>query len=643
MVRFVLLGLVSALFACSPTHSTPEAPQSPHNEKPKDPCLIRVGSEARHLSDWEQRRWLSKTMRLLRGGKALTHKDPIEQLVQTPRQQVLQDLMASPEFGDFVLDFNMYFLGFKADRVKSGPTRYVEGVMDLPHAIGSAQETLACGDYEVLLDLNQPFYMNPLTQPFDIPDGDPGEMPPPPMDPPPTDREIRDRLFGRMQTSLGEVIKFVEDNPDLPIVPYCLKFQAHLEVTLTSVFGLGLPFQLILAGPLNGWYAPILRACNPMAPQSIDFLKALNGIKQSNQSFYERIHSYTPDLYSTPDVSAIRTIDLSDLGAGPGTQFTTRHQMLLVNSSTNFNRKRAAYVLSRFFCDDLTPLNVEDVDNHSDGHHGSDPACYACHHRLDPMAGFFRDYGLQFNSFAGEDKITFDDGATMDREEYQLAWEAPPDSGREWNVGFVRSVKDMSKNTYGESLEDLFNIIGSAPEVKRCLVRRMFEFVVAEDQVLDPGYLDYLTEEYTKTAVHNTSLAFKETLARLLLGESFMQTDLNPEECYDFPPGHNAGAAPPCRVNHLLQKNCVACHNTNNRSGGLDLTKWIATETGERNFSHVVSGQGQLSVKETFSRFVDRLTTSDENRRMPSRKYMDPQHREALFLWANQVLGEANK
>ncbi len=67
--------------------------------------------------------------------------------------------------------------------------------------------------------------------------------------------------------------------------------------------------------------------------------------------------------------------------------------MALANSSTNYNRKRAAYVLKRFFCDDLNPVGFEDPAEHIGGAHGSQTSCYACHYKLDPMAGFFRNHG----------------------------------------------------------------------------------------------------------------------------------------------------------------------------------------------------------------------------------------------------------
>src|SRR5690606_6614086 len=95
----------------------------------------------------------------------------------------------------------------------------------------------------------------------------------------------------------------------------------------------------------------------------------------------------------------------------------------LPNSSTNFNRKRANYALKRFFCDDLTPVNVVLPDDHAGGRHGTDPGCQACHYKLDPMAGFFRYHnGFGTSSKDPDGIIFFSDGALKPLGEYLGEW-----------------------------------------------------------------------------------------------------------------------------------------------------------------------------------------------------------------------------
>jgi hypothetical protein len=632
-------GGILAIFsvACSPTHSDQAlSPSQPPAEKPQDLCRPRVGElSSRTFTDWEKKRWISKTYRLLSGGREVS-AEQMAKWGKLSRPEVVRELMSQNQFGDFVADFNLFYLGFKPDSLRGSNGSYQADLYAMPHAIRSAQETLACGNYETLLELYQPMMMGQLEAPFE--ETEDGATVPDSSLPP---REIRDRLFEKIQKSLLEISSKVKTEPNRSLKTACLEFNEAVNESVSRWFLMGLPLDFVLGPIMTGLYTPVTIKCLPEVPDEIDFVSELNHILAQSEVIYSQIHQFDRSQYFPQSMDEVRSIDLSKLGLGPSLQFTSKHAGLLQNSSTNYNRKRAAYVLSRFFCDDLTPINVEDFGEHSRGAHGTEPACYSCHHRLDPMAGFFRDYGAIFTNFSKENKIVFDDGASVDREEYQSEWKASPETGRVWNVGYIRSTKDESRNVYGNNLEDLFSIIRQAPEVKQCLARRLFEYVVAEQQVIDAGYLEYLTNQYIQTSEHNTSLALKETVMRLVLSESFLKTDLNPEECYDYAPGEHQIAGPPCRVNHVLQKNCTTCHSSNNRLGGLDLTRWVVTEDGQHNFVHVVSGQGQQSTHRTFASILERLNSTDQNRRMPLRQHMDPSDREALFLWANLVLGES--
>ena len=63
-------------------------------------------------------------------------------------------------------------------------------------------------------------------------------------------------------------------------------------------------------------------------------------------------------------------------------------------------------------------------------------------------------------------------------------------------------------------MADLSRILRTAPEVRRCLVKRLHEYVVAEDQTIDRGYLDYLTREFEAEAATSSSTAVKNTIVR---------------------------------------------------------------------------------------------------------------------------------
>src|SRR5213075_2959878 len=76
-------------------------------------------------------------------------------------------------------------------------------------------------------------------------------------------------------------------------------------------------------------------------------------------------------------------------------------------TSTNFQRKRASYVLKTYFCDDLTPLSITPAEEANDAGvadggdggapppdvHASNANCQACHYRLDPIGALFRNRG----------------------------------------------------------------------------------------------------------------------------------------------------------------------------------------------------------------------------------------------------------
>ena len=163
------------------------------------------------------------------------------------------------------------------------------------------------------------------------------------------------------------------------------------------------------------------------------------------------------------------------------------------------------------------------------------------------MAGFFRSYGAYFFDYSTSPDIIFDDLANKDRSLYEAVWKAGSKMQSSWNVGYIRSARYQSYNSYGTSIADLSRILRAAPEVKRCLVKRLHEYIVAEDQTIDRGYLDYLTREFEAEAATNSSAAVKNTIVRILQSAAYEQRNADPKRCYDVAPGSVAGVGPPCR------------------------------------------------------------------------------------------------
>jgi hypothetical protein len=259
------------------------------------------------------------------------------------------------------------------------------------------------------------------------------------------------------------------------------------------------------------------------------------------------------------------------------------------------------------------------------------------------MAGFFRQYGNFFYKYTGK-RISFDDKASADLKTYEEAWKAPPNSGRDWNIGYVRSVQNESLNDYRENLEDLYALFKTAPEVRRCLVKRLFEYVVSDQQTIDGGYLDYLTDEFNNRAKKNSSDALVWTVSKLLLSQSFRQPDPDPDQCYDYKPGYDPTDAPPCRVGYILRTNCHGCHGSTSGYKHLDLTSWITLPDGTKNFPHLDDNGNQLPASETLQRLAFRLSTSDPKMRMPPfGMYLSSQDRQEIYLWTQQMLTGGTK
>lgn len=592
---------------------------------------------------WAKRRWIEKTARLLRGGEGLGPDDDLDALVKLPEDEIARRFMRDARFGDMVLDFNLFLLGFKPDRLKIGGA-YERTAFDFPNAVASAQALLAGGDYLKLFDLEGPFYLAPLSQePEDAPTGDDAGL---------TSPQLRLKAIGEVRAAFAAVIApgkaAARPNGDR----YCERVATFLgsreavakrfvrafndaEVfVLTRAQFIEAPFAAVAKvhaeecdGQFEGWVE---------IPLLVGALEA--ALAQLERGFAE-ILKHEPARYHPRSVAEFRAFDLAALPNGaPWLAFGHEQSVALGNSSTNFNRKRAAYVLKRFFCDDIVASPPEPPQPHAQAKAAN--TCIACHAKLDPMAGFFRGYGAYFFDYGRMNAIVFDDLSTAERTKYEATWRAPSGAGREWNIGYVRSAAAPDGTVYGSSVADLSRVIRGAPEAKRCLVRRLFEYMVAPDQMIDSGWLDHLAREFEREAGVNSTEAFKNAILRIVQSRAYGTRDLAPRQCYDRAPGANPDDAPPCRVAHVLKKNCTGCHDSaQDGDGNLDLGGWIAAPGGSgRTFPHLDKYWNQVSREETLAKLVERLATRDPKLRMPKNRLMRADEREELMQWAQQEL-----
>ncbi|NJM34651.1 MAG: hypothetical protein HC850_08005 [Rhodomicrobium sp.] len=607
--------------------------------------------QAAARSSWEKRWWIDKTARLLRAGDGLGPADDIQRLEAMPEAEIARSFMKDERFGDAVLDFNMYFLGFKVDGLKVDGV-YSHNAYDFANAIGSAKAVLDGGDYLKLFDLEGDYYMAPLTM---VPSEDTLD----PKDARLTPRQLRQKAGDELKTRLKALIAMRAGKTPIDHDELCdevgeftdrqedITKQFFRAFTDTEIFVLmrgGVPEFLFdaLNKTLNAQCEASGSAGQP-EPERIE--ETLQTALAQLDRALDEIAKFEPTVYGPDTVAEMKTLDRAAFPASkPWLAFGFEQGTALANSSTNYNRKRAAYVLKRFFCDDLTPVGFDDPKEHAGGAHGSQTSCYSCHYKLDPMAGFFRNYGALFSDASASPDIVFDDLASMDRTKYLAAWSAPPGAGRAWEVGYIRSPRWTEANSYGSSLADLSKIIRNAPEAKRCLMKRLSEYVLGPNQTVDGGYIDFLTRKFTEEAAQNSSHALKNAMIRIIGSKTYAVRNPDPAQCYDLAPGASAENRPPCRVAYIVEKNCAQCHDGKDIQNALDLSKWIAAPSGHgKTFQHVNAKGEQRPAVETFNQMAQRLATTDAKLRMPKNKPMSSQERQDLYLWLEGEIARLGK
>ena len=564
---------------------------------------------------WSKRAWMDKAARTLLYGTAGMDDAMVNTLGGLPRDQIVDKLMEDPRFSTTVLDFNQFFLGIKQN------SAIVDGNFFLAGSRGAAFSAFDFshgGNYFSLFDWN--FEPRSILSPWAKvrPDNDGN------------DRKFHfEKAKSILQNALDELNQ--ESDPK----KFCQIYQRGY---------VGSEFFYAGLVDANVFFSLLYSKLSPSCSQ------ALLSSKDALISDVQRALADLIEFEAAIDKAAAKTADVANLVlvSSPRTSyggyfenFDERMWSKLQNSSTNYNRKRSAYILKTFFCDDLTPLKIVAPAAHANDRHASDPSCAACHYKLDPMAGFFRTRGLGGRSYPLEDnQIQFDDSRVLQGAEYAKyldTWKAPPDSGRIWDVGFIRSADQPQLNSYGETLEDLFKIIKTAPETKTCLTRRLAEYTLGIKQTYDGGWIKYLAQNFIDGSMPDapngaSSAAFKKNMKAMVLSNAFIKEDPSAAECYDFAPGAPASQLP-CQISFIIQKECATCHS-NGGGGGLDLTQWAKRPDGHLWFSHKDPvTQGNLPFIESQTRLLNALSSSDVDERMPLNKAMDAIERATLFKW----------
>lgn len=629
--------------------------------------------------------WIEKASRALACGQTSLAPDEIEAMAGLSPAEIADKLTKGPRFEATVFDFLRFFHNDSQAGASCGQLitqlgtpqslAQVQGTFgQTPNYLHAARAVVAGTDFLKVFD-EGPYRTIPVMK-VNIPLPDPTQPPPPEQTPAEflakTKAELLD--FVDQTRKPFEAAAAANSNPD--VVKACRDLLGLLEtggtdfqkrfdsrinkfVTAAGINALG--------GIGSDWGRGPINLCNAVfnTPPPVDppppegtppvlpvidpkpVIEVLKGIPPKAELAFDIALKHQADVYKPQSFAELEPFDLAPLLFKDQSQSFVRFPYLdffsLQNSSTNYNRKRSAFMLKTFFCDDLTPVAIVAPDTHASNAHASDPGCQACHYKLDPMAGFFRNmsgFGPGFGSTMNEQgqliSLTFSDGREYKDDElkhYLDTWRAPPEAGHEWNVGYIRSTTKPNLNFYGSTLNDLFAYLKKAPEVRQCIVRRLSQYFVGKAQIFDGGYLDYLGSRLSADG-GQTATGVREVIKELITSNTFAHADPDTAKCYDFKPGADAPVLP-CEVAWTIDSYCVKCHK--NDANGVDLTSW-AGDLATGLFRHVDEDGNPITRVQSFTRLKDRLSTPDKTQRMPKNQEMPDADRARLYKWVSAML-----
>lgn len=592
---------------------------------------------------WAKKAWINKAAKALLHGAGGLSSSQTDELMPLSKDEIVEKLMSDPRFYEMALDFNLFFLGLKTEQLRSDDFNYVMEAFYTQTAAAAAWELSRSGNYFTLFNWQVPYTLvGAPIRPYP-PESD-GQI----LNDQMSEEQMRTHWLKKADDEIGSWIAEIQGSNDVKFL--CDRY-------LNSTSGDNLTEYLNKSGTPQGLVTYFERDIKNQLNCGVigGTINQHESIKQNLLAEAKLQREGLAMLPTTLNGLKGKIASITDLtpiaqGAFPLQNqsafeaFSTPMWLSLPNSSTNFNRKRGAYILKTFFCDDLTPLNIVAPGQHSENKHASEPACQACHYKLDPMAGFFRDRGIIGIDFAQLPLHIHDDQLTRqnaDLTHYLETWKAGPGSGRIWDVGYIRSAKREKLNTYGENLTDLFKIIRDAPESRTCLTKRLAEYTLGIDQVYDGGWIRSLANEFHEAAKPSvapgdSSKAFKKVVKSLVLSRTFSTPDPVKGKCYDFAPDAEPSGLP-CEIAYIVEKNCSSCHSSEDASNGLNLSTWQTFANGTSGFVHIDEASGQqLDTSASLNRIACGLSPTAQCgpvKLMPLKKEMDAVERATLYKW----------
>lgn len=189
-----------------------------------------------------------------------------------------------------------------------------------------------------------------------------------------------------------------------------------------------------------------------------------------------------------PKVSTVEAKNPNQKLATAGVLTTSRFFERYGTTKINKNRRRAAAVFRIFLCDEMRPLIIPDNnENHellamafndngdqvhgsamedAEKKHGSDPACQACHFKLDPAGKTFMTSSLVLNPTPAAGALVYKRG-----------------DGTLVNIPV-------------QGIGELAEVITQQPEYAQCQVKHFWNWFIGKDVLLNDSRKSELTEKF---------------------------------------------------------------------------------------------------------------------------------------------------
>ena len=600
-------------------------------------------------SDDARRQFIDKASRALHPSAAPLTADQVDAMMDMSDEDIVAQLYAAPETRDAVFALSLDFVGAPIDELHQGG-----GWSPKPFVFAPAVS--AARAFRDGTDPLAPLFTTKAAPATGVSHG--------------PDPDVLSMLFGLTLTGTPKSQRaqienyFTSDTRSLRQQinampePFDQTAMCGLyEQTLTSVayyyipMVIGIPQSIYGAGYPNelaypaGY--PLYDACfQNLTITKADALATLDAFDANITGMFARLEPLFATWETQPEV-AFDPVDFASIGFyayadapdfARNTQFYPTFWDDAQNSSTNFSRRRGAYVLDRFFCDDLKPVGAALPESHGDGKHASDPGCRSCHFKLDPMAGFFRRHGF---SGTGTRRPPSSPATRHVRRQHVRELHDLP--GRVERAHRQPSVttsatsgrRATTRSTATATRSRISTGSCRAPrEVERCFVQRVFEHFNGADQAVDPGFLDDVA-----TDIHGRGAdRLPHAISRILTGQTFRTPDRNSTVCYDLAPGADTAHRPPCEVASDPPRELHVVPRRPEPAVGPRSQHVEKGSDGQFGFRYVANGTA-VSRTDTFMRMLDRVTTSDLSRQMPQGRDMELRSREQLALWLQQMVG----